>query len=334
MITGIRNWFFEIGILPITRIGVPVISVGNISSGGTGKTPLAEAIVRKLQAKGWNPAILSRGYGRRSRGYVLVSNSEGRNAGIAESGDEPMELAEKLKGAVIAVDEDRVEGARRVVQEQDVDCVVLDDGFQHRYLARDVNIVLLTAEEIVRQQYLLPAGNRRETMASLKRADLIVISKCRDAEEFGDAAGRLAGSQRGKVAGFRLKSKAMQNASDGTCLDQKTAVNTPVLVFSGIGDPDSFEQSVSEVGCRVVGRFDFADHHWYVSEDLRRLREEFRSCKAKFLVTTRKDLVRLEALGGEWRAFLKEVTVTVLETEPEFIAGEEVLDDLIQGLAR
>ncbi len=333
-VTAIRNWLFERGVLRTTNIGVPVISVGNISSGGTGKTPFVEVVVRKLQSKGRKPAILSRGYGRKSRGYVLVSDGHTELVTSVEAGDEPAELAGRLNNVAVVVDEDRVGGARRVVREQNVDCIVLDDGFQHRYIGRDIDIVLLTADEILEARHLLPAGDRRETMGSLRRADLIVVSKCSGAGQYHEAANRLARWKSARRAGFRMRSKGLQKVADRSYIHRNTAENAPVLLFSGIGSPKAFAASVLEFGCRIVGRIDFPDHHWYSGDDLTRIHREFKNREARFAVTTRKDLVRLQALGQEYRGFLKDIPLCVLESEPDFIAGEDALDELIEEAVR
>lgn len=330
VITEVRNWFFEIGVLRVTKLTVPVISVGNISVGGTGKTPFVEVLVKKLQSKGRRPAVVSRGYGRKSKGYVLVASKGKTFVDAVQGGDEPLQLAGRLKNTCIVVDEDRVEGARRVLEETDSDCIVLDDGFQHRYLGRDLNIVLLTTNEIRENQWLLPAGNGREKVSSLKRADFIVISKCRDADDYHHAVGILAKIYRARIAGFRYRAVALRNVATGTCLDRRSADKLAVVVFSGLGDPDSFRQSVSKFGCAVVKSLEFRDHHWYSMDDLRMLQKELEANKAELLLTTQKDWMRLQSLNVDNENLFRALRIHVLEVVPEFIAGEETLDKSIE----
>jgi tetraacyldisaccharide 4'-kinase len=332
--TTVRNWFFDIGILRVTRVNVPVVSVGNISAGGTGKTPFVEVIVRKLQSRGRKPAVVSRGYGRRTRGYLQVSGGGKSIASVMDAGDEPVQLADRLRDTIIAVDENRVRAAKRVLAESPADCIVLDDGFQHRYLHRDLNIVLLTAKELVGSQWLLPAGNRRESIASLRRAYAVVISKCNDAREYEIAKTRLSSMAANRIAAFRLVPLSLRNVSTGESIDRRAGLRVPVMIFSGLGDPQSFRRSVEDFGCVVGNSVVFPDHHWYSKTDLSKLRKEFAEGKAELMVTTQKDLVRLRSLEKESEVFFKEVPVFVLEVTPEFIAGEEVIDKLIERVTQ
>jgi tetraacyldisaccharide 4'-kinase len=334
LITAVRNWFFDIGILRVTRLHVPVVSVGNISAGGTGKTPFVEVLVRKLQSKGRKPAVVSRGYGRRTTGYLMVSGEGTSVAQAIDAGDEPVQLAHQLRDTPIVVDEDRVEGAQKVLEESSADCIVLDDGFQHRYLARELNIVLLTAREILERQWMLPAGNRRESIHSLHRADLIVLSKCKNLLNYEDAVKRLTDWKSDNIAGFRLAPVALRNVSNGECFDRRSAKQIPVLIFSGVGDPNSFKQSVEEFGCSIVKSIEFPDHHWYSGNDLKRLRDKYEEHSAKLVITTQKDLVRLRSLEKSSEEFFKDLHVHVLEVAPDFIAGEEIIDRMIEKLIR
>ena len=332
--TEVRNWFFEIGVLRVTRLTVPVISVGNISVGGSGKTPFVSVLAQKLEARNRKPAVVSRGYGRKSKGYVVVANRGEMLADVVAAGDEPVELAQCLKNVAVVVDENRVEGAGRATTELGSDAILLDDGFQHRYLHRDLNIVLVTAKDAVRRDWLLPAGNRRETLKSLKRADLLVISKCQSRQEYDDAVRKFPDWPSDRIAGFRFVPVALRRVAGRDCLDRQSAHHVPVVLFSGIGDPASFRLSVSEFGCDVVKSLEFGDHHWYSTSDLLKVRTSLGETEAKLLVTTQKDVTRLHAKKNEGDSFLKDLPVYVLEIVPEFIAGEEKLDRFVEGVIR
>jgi tetraacyldisaccharide 4'-kinase len=327
--TTVRNWLFDIGILRVTRVNVPVLSVGNISVGGTGKTPFVEILVRKLQSRGFKPAVLSRGYGRTTHGFLLVSRGGHTVARAIDAGDEPVQLAGSLKDTVVAVGENRVEAAKRILAESSADCIVLDDGFQHRYLHRDLDIVLLTARELVEGQWLLPAGNRRESVASLRRADAVVISKCKDTQECEIARAKVPAGASNSIAAFRVSPASLRNVLTGKCIDHPAGSRIPVMIFSGVGDPNSFRQSVEDFGCAVVKNIEFPDHHWYSEDDWTRLRKDFSDGRAELLITTEKDLVRLRSLEEQGEISTNEVPLHVLEVVPEFIAGEEVIDTLI-----
>ena len=329
LVMTVRNWLFDKHVLPVTKLNVPVLSVGNIAAGGTGKTPLVEIVVRKLQARGRKPAIVSRGYGRTTRGYLLVSGEGTKIASPRDAGDEAVQMAENCAGSVVAVGENRVEAVKRVLSESSADCIVVDDGFQHRYLHRDLNIVLMTAKELIGGDWMLPAGNRRESMISIRRADAVIISKCRDRRDYEIAKDKLPASAPRAIAAFRVVPRSLRNVSTGQCIDRHSARGLAVTTCSGIGDPDSFTRSVQEFGCTVVSKIEFPDHHWYSASDLNRMRIEVAERKAGLLVTTQKDSVRLRALETPFEDFCKQVPVCVLEVVPEFVAGEEMIDGLI-----
>lgn len=327
----VRNWFFDIGILNVTRVDVPVVSVGNLSAGGTGKTPLVEVIVGKLAAQGHKPAVLSRGYRRKTRGYVKVAGVGQQTVSTEIGGDEPVLLSERLPGTTIAVDEDRVDGARRILTETDSDCIVLDDGFQHRYLDRTINCLLLTAREILEGDWILPAGNRREGLGSVRRADIVVITKCADYRNFEDARSKLERTVHKPTVGIRTVPHALRNVRDGRRLERAPA-SEPVLVFSGIGDPAAFEQSVREFGCTIGARIDFGDHHWYSDKDFVTIKGAMSANRTVLAVTTTKDWVRLKSMGGKAEEFLLAVPLYVLDVAVEFVHGENILDGMLRKL--
>lgn len=186
---AIRNLFFDKGILKATKVEVPVISVGNISAGGVGKTPVVEMLVERLKRKR-HLAIVSRGYGRKSSGTIIVSDGKRQLVSVEKAGDEAYQIANKYRNLIVVVDEKRVRGAQKAIK-LGAELIVLDDGFQHRYLARDLNVVVLTAAEILEGDLLLPAGNRREPIASLERADVVMISRCANKREYKMAAKKL-----------------------------------------------------------------------------------------------------------------------------------------------
>ena len=173
----IRNWLFDIGILKSVDVGVPVISVGNITAGGTGKTPIVENIAKIFIEQGKKVAIVSRGFGRASRGTVVVSDGKNILAKAKDAGDEPLYLAQRFNSVIVVVDEQRVRGAQLAVTKYGAEIILLDDGFQHRYLKRDIDIVLMDSQNSPFVTSLLPAGYRREPLRSLQRANAIIWTK-------------------------------------------------------------------------------------------------------------------------------------------------------------
>ncbi|MBM2840054.1 MAG: tetraacyldisaccharide 4'-kinase, partial [Bacteroidetes bacterium] len=172
-----RNKAFDWKLLDSVEVGVPVISVGNLTMGGTGKTPLVEYIVKLCLAKGRKVAVVSRGYKRESGGVVVVSDGKSLLANAAQAGDEPVQIAKKFPGAIVIVGERRVDAARMAIDEFGVNAIVLDDGFQHRFLRRDLDILVLDARKDLSRIPMIPAGERREPLASIKRANVVAFSR-------------------------------------------------------------------------------------------------------------------------------------------------------------
>ena len=178
-----RNVLYDRGFLHAEHVEVPVLSVGNITTGGTGKTPVVESIAKTFLKHGVRPAVVSRGYKRRTRGLVEVSDGAVVKTTAAECGDEPFLLATRIPRTVVVVDEQRVRGARYAAQKLGAQVMILDDGFQHRALYRNLNIVLIDASHPPFGMSMLPAGHRREPLRSLKRADVILLTKVTPASD-------------------------------------------------------------------------------------------------------------------------------------------------------
>jgi tetraacyldisaccharide 4'-kinase len=189
--------------------------------------------------------------------------------------------------------------------------------------------VLVTAKELLSQQWLLPAGYRREKTSSLGRSDAIIISKCGDVVEYEMARTRLLTRRPDVIAGCRLVPTSLTNAASGESLDREIASRSPALVFAGLGDPASFVKSAQDFGCMVARRVFYRDHHWYTAGDLSRLRIETDQNNLRFMVTTRKDLARIRSLGTAGEEFLQRGNVYVLDVDTAFIDGEDAIDRLI-----
>jgi tetraacyldisaccharide 4'-kinase len=325
----LRNWFFEIGLLKITTVAVPVISVGNLSAGGVGKTPFVELLIGKFLRKS-QLSIVSRGYGRKSNGTVIVGNGTGTFATIEESGDEPLQLAQKYPEAIVIVDEKRVRGARKAI-ELGARLILLDDGFQHRYLHRELNIVLLTAKEILKEDSLLPSGNRREPWTSLERADLVVVTRCADVQEVERVIS--SGKKRHLIPagvpciGVTTRLKVFKRGSSGEIVHAALITGKKVIVFSGIGNPESFDELLKNNNITVAKHMVFPDHHWYSENDLQRIVYARTHSGADFILTTEKDAVRL---NEEYEAFLESEPVIVAEIQQEILSGEDLITEAIQ----
>lgn len=326
----VRNWFFDIGVLRSQSVGVPVISVGNLSAGGVGKTPFVELLVRKLTHKGRKVAVVSRGYKRATTGTVVVSNGSVRCAEASDSGDEPAQMALKLVGTVVIVDEQRVRGAQYAIDKFGVAAIVLDDGFQHRYIRRDADIVIMSAEEVHNPGLLLPAGNRREPLASLRRASLVAISRCDSVQHYEEALRSLRRWTNKPAIGLATKVSACRKASTRFSIDLAGLKGKTVLAFSGIGNPKSFGKTLDALGVLVKKHVEFPDHHPYSESELRKLDEEGRALGVDFLITTEKDVARLDRNNAAHAAFLEHAALYFVEIEQTILQGEPALNGLLE----
>jgi tetraacyldisaccharide 4'-kinase len=273
--------------------GVPVFSVGNLAVGGTGKTPLVAWLARRLQAAGMVPAVVSRGYGGTAGpGPLLVSTGEGPRVNARTCGDEPHLLARTLPGTIVVVGSDRVEGARRAAS-AGASVVILDDGFQHRRLARDLDIVVLDGRAPLDAGRLLPAGLLREPPDALRRAHVVVLTRIRE----GDLAAPATDAVR--RSGFGGPVLRAGHRTTGFAAANGAASHPPprAIAFCGIGDPHLFRADLEAAGVAVAALHTFRDHHPYTMADWTALLAAAQAKRVP-LVTTEKDLSRLAATLG------------------------------------
>lgn len=325
---ALRNWLFDAGILSAARVSCKVISVGNISAGGTGKTPFVIWLADWFKRKRYRVGVLGRGYKRSSEGYLLVSDGKKLLVSAREAGDEPTEVAETLSGVVVAVDEDRVHGAIRLLQNHRIEVLLLDDGFQHRAIHRDLNIVIFPADELEGPHLLLPAGFYREPLSNLKRANLIVLSRCNDGTALEEAK-RLFGIEKPIVGvktvitGLRALSGRMRNTV-------RNVRGKKVLALSGIGNPVSFQRTLLDAGVQVLAHEVFPDHHWYSLDEIEAIASKANVAGADMIITTSKDAVRLKGLPIIKKKMRPEIFVT--ETRQEIVAGKRLLERMLMSL--
>jgi len=305
-----RNRRFNRGTGAYT-VGVPVISVGNITTGGTGKTPLVIEIVRRLQQRGRRVAALSRGY----------------KAAPGRAGDEIQMVAHRVPHAVCIADPNRVAAAQRVIAEQHVDVIVLDDGFQHRHLARDLDVVAIDATCPFGFGHLLPRGLLREPVASLRRAGLIVITRADQVEE---NELRALHARLDEIAPAVPRANCRHRVTglvqpDGTPSSFAIGQDVGVLCFSAIGNPDAFETTVRQLGAALRG------HIRYERADLIRVVSEAEHLAADVVLTTEKDAVKLANLDFDWPAPLLALRVDIDFLDDGDTILSTALDQALQG---
>jgi tetraacyldisaccharide 4'-kinase len=320
---GTRDWLYARGVLKCRRLGCPVVSVGNLTIGGTGKTPAVELAVRTLMDRGHRPAVVSRGYGRRTHGVQIVADAASIRLDAEEGGDEPFLLARRLPGVPVVVGGNRYEAGRHAIERFGVTAIVLDDAFQHRTLAKDVEIVMARARAPWGNGRLLPGGPLREPLAALSRAGLIVVTGARGADDVGEvaAAARRYAPHTPILAARHVPTECWE-AGPMKYLPVETLLGKRLFVFAGIGAPDGFRRTLQETGVVESGFARFADHHWYSREELRALDAQAAASGADGLVTTEKDWVRLRRLPPVKRpVYVIGVRLALLSGEAEWHAA-------------
>ncbi|GAB4265938.1 MAG: tetraacyldisaccharide 4'-kinase [Deferrisomatales bacterium] len=323
---ALRRWAYRRGTLRADRPGVPVISVGNITAGGTGKTPCVEAVCRILVDQGLRPAVLSRGYGGRYRSaWAPVSDGTDLLMDPADAGDEPVLLARRLPGVPVLVARDRRVAAREAVARYGAQVLVLDDGFQHLRLARDLDVVTLDARHPFGNGHCFPRGLLREPPRALRDADLVLLTRTRRAN-----ANRLE-TVREAVHRFHpgvpvLRTThaplAVVDLHTGALLPLDHLKGLKVLAFAAIGTPEAFFEELQGLGARVLEAVPYPDHHRYSEADLEQLENWARLMNAEALVTTEKDAVRLAPhLPLQRPVLATRITMEVLD-DPDTLAAQ------------
>ena len=298
-IVRFRNWLFDIGLKKSKSFSIPIISVGNITVGGSGKTPHVEYLIRLLHDKA-KIAVLSRGYKRKSHGYVLAEES----TTMPEIGDEPFQMHQKFSDIYVAVDAKRARGIENLQNDEaskDVDVVLLDDAFQHRYVKPGINILLVDYHRLIIYDKMLPAGRLREPLSGKNRADIVIITKCpKDL----------------KPMEFRVLTKAMDLYPFQKLYFTSIDYDTPkgvfeekqieldklqdyhVLLLTGIASPKQMEHDLKPM-TKDITNLSFGDHHSFKGKDIDRINDAFESMpEPRIIITTEKDAVRLRETDG------------------------------------
>lgn len=291
---------FETGVLPVFNVSVPVISIGNITCGGTGKTPVVIDIAQRFIDNGHKVGIISRGYKRKSKTQLtVVGDGQGQFSSYSEAGDEPLVIAQSVRKAVVISSSDRVAAARHAIDVLHCDLLLLDDGFQHYRLKRDLDVVLIDYADELLNDSLLPAGRLREPIANLRRSSNIIITKV--PKRFDKARMKqlektiLSQSPEATINACRFVPKSIYRLENGQSVwaPIKTLAKEKVLAFCGLAKPEGFITTLEEMGANILGKKIFSDHHWYTDQDIDLLEKMLAKSQASYLVTTEKDYVKL-----------------------------------------
>jgi tetraacyldisaccharide 4'-kinase len=288
-----RARLYRSGALAAERADCPVISVGNLTLGGTGKTPFVEFLARRLRFEGRTPAIVSRGYGRRSKGVRVVSEGAGPLVDPDEGGDEPVAIARRVPGVRVIVGERRAD-AVRVAIDRGADIVILDDGYQHLALRRDVDVLLLDAADPFGGGELPPRGRLREPVSALARADAVVFTRIDLADPPREARRELSRwNPEAPVFTARIRTAGLWDERGSAIADTRLTSRRFVAVC-GIANPGSFRASLGELDLSAEELLAFPDHHRYGRRDLERIRRAADRTGSAWIATTEKDAVKLE----------------------------------------
>ncbi|MEZ6121876.1 MAG: tetraacyldisaccharide 4'-kinase [Planctomycetaceae bacterium] len=285
--TTLRNMAYDHGLLKIHAVDVPVISIGNLTTGGTGKTPVVATVVHLLRELGHRPGIVSRGY---------RSDDSGEN-------DEKRVLKLLCPGVPHEQNPDRVAACRTLIQHHDVTAIVLDDAFQHRRIHRNVNLALIDATNPFGYGYHLPRGLLRESIGGLGRADLVLITRTDQVpasvvRDICDIIRMHCPRQEQKIFRICFRPTSLLD-STGQLHDLTTIHNQPVFVMTAIGNPSAFHDTCENLGARIVGTAFFPDHHHFTAADLQSIHQQAQSAGTHTILITTKDLVKLppQSLG-------------------------------------
>jgi tetraacyldisaccharide 4'-kinase len=326
LIIRVRNFLFDIKIIPSEKFEVPVISVGNLIAGGSGKTPMVEYIVRLL-GENENIATLSRGYKRKTKGFRLASENET----VETLGDEPLQYHQKFINLNVAVCEKRVQGIRELINNvTDLETVILDDAFQHRFVKPELSILVTDYFKLFSTDWLLPVGRLREHISGRKRADIIVVTKTprifspivrkQLLEEIKPFPGQL-------VCFSYINYLKFEPVYNSNCkYSEKTESVYSIIMVSGIGNPGPMQEYLRKL-CTDLEIMEFPDHHQFSEKDLLNLKEKYKylPTKRKIIVTTEKDAKRLQ--NAEAEEILGDLPIFYTPIAFEFHPADKVIFD-------
>lgn len=316
-VTDIRNKLYDCNFLKSEKINVPVISVGNLSTGGTGKTPLVDFIIYNLK-RDYNISVLSRGYNRKSKGFIEIKNSD--NPSLV--GDEPFLIKSNHSEVPVFACEDRVEGAKKIISENNTNLILLDDAFQHRKISRNLDIVLTDYNNLFYKDYLLPYGNLRESRNNINRADVIIVTKC--PLDFNKADAIKIKNQinpKKTQSLFFSQIKYSEILFGFKELSFKSIRNSKLTLVTGIANSQPLKEYLKKNNVNF-DHFDYPDHYNYSRKDVNKI---LATTKNNIILTTKKDYYKLSQFKIDNLLYI-DIKVEFLDGKQEFLSTiKEVL---------
>lgn len=316
--TWLRNKLFDSGVLKSETFSIPVIAIGNLNVGGTGKTPHTMWVLN-LIGKKTKAAVVSRGYGRKTQGYLLANT----NSKSQDIGDEPKEILSRFPDIQLAVAEKRVEGISNLLKlENAPETVILDDAFQHRYVKAGLNILLTTQQELFTNDFLLPGGNLRESKSGYKRADIVIVTKCSE---------NLSQEEQVQIKA-KIALLPHQHLGFSTFTYNKPVNKTGVevelpkefILLTGIAHTDYLTNYLKEKGC-TFEHLEYSDHHNFDDKNYAAIEEACNTFNYKTILTTSKDISRLNIEHSK----LLDFEILQLPIRVKFLAGAEEIEEQI-----
>lgn len=318
VVTSIRNFFFEVGFFKQTSFKIPIIVVGNLSVGGTGKTPQIEYLIRLLK-DGFKTAVLSRGYKRKTEGFVLLNSTHSAE----DVGDEPLQYYKKFNTIDVAVDANRVAGITKLITDNAPEVILLDDAYQHRKVKGSFYILLTKYDDLFTDDFLLPTGNLRESRSGAKRADVILVTKCPV-----NLTESSKNSIKQKLKKFHKKVFFTTiSYDDQTAGSESILVNDlkdyDVLLITGIANPTPLLSFLTEKNVNFK-HLKFPDHHHFTDNEIEIIKKEYTNLKSskKLILTTEKDYVRLEN---------RVEALSFLGIQTSFLEEQEVFNSILKN---
>ncbi len=300
---SLRRKLYQHGVLRHSNLPCKVISIGNITLGGTGKTPLVISVAALLSDKKRRAVVVSRGYGRKDESKILiVSDGQTVLADTVTGGDEPVLIGSKLSGVPVVVGSNRSEAARYAIQRFHPDVIILDDGFQHLRLNRDIDIVLVDATDPFGNERLFPAGILREPVAFLQRTHAVVITRADASSSVDELRARIHQATQARIYTSYQRPVDLIDCVTGDLKPLSALRGTRVLACSGIARPESFPALLRSLGAVIASECIYPDHHQYTKTDLAAVFKNAADERVNMVITTEKDAVRMRALkpDGIW----------------------------------
>lgn len=354
LVMWIRNWCYDQRIFRVEKVSVPVISVGNLTTGGTGKTPMVEYLVRHFLSKGKNIAVLSRGYRRQSTGTIHIGRGDQARGNAELLGDELFQLSRKFPAISVIAETQRRKSAHLAIDKYAANVIILDDGFQHRSLARDLDILMVGMSHDLYNEPMLPAGMRREPLNAIQRANVIAQVDFKTSDErqldsnkfnAGEGVGITTArvGSKSKIEDSRINVDSQLSINVATIpVDLKqifgeatlplgSVYNKSCVAFSGIANPLRFKKTLERLGVNVKKFIQYPDHHNYSDADFRDIRDAIEQNKPDYVLTTEKDAVRMLSLpesgtilGSELYYLSVEMRITNHESDFHYILSSMI----------